>query len=75
MNALQNVLFKGKSLVVELSAENAYGYKFVCKKDEDENGERFYAKKKLDGEPKPRQDGARIAAALTCLGCRSSCVL
>jgi hypothetical protein len=36
MNALQNVLFKGKSLVVELSAENAYGYKFVCKKDEDD---------------------------------------
>ena len=54
MDALQNVMFKGKSLVVELSAENAYGYKYVCKKDEDENGERFYAKKKLDGEPKQR---------------------
>ena len=40
MNALQNVLFKGKSLVVELSAENAYGYKFVCKKDEDVGRER-----------------------------------
>ena len=35
MEALENVQFNGKSLVVERSADNAYGYKFVCKKDED----------------------------------------
>eukprot|EP00966_Prymnesium_polylepis_P041270 957823-Prymnesium_polylepis.1 len=54
MEALENVLFKGKSLIVELSGDNAYGYKYVCKKDEDEKGPRFHAKKKLSGEPKPR---------------------
>ena len=54
MDALQNVMFKGKSLVVERSPDNSYGYKFVCKKDEDANCPRYHAKKKLAGEPKPR---------------------
>ena len=54
MEALENVMFKGKSLIVELSGDNAYGYKFVCKKDEDADGPRYHAKKKLEGEPKPR---------------------
>jgi hypothetical protein len=53
MNALENVVSKGKSLVVERSASNAYGYMYVCKKHQD-GGPRYDAKKKLDGEPKPR---------------------
>eukprot|EP00966_Prymnesium_polylepis_P118823 2746526-Prymnesium_polylepis.1 len=48
-------MFKGKSLIVELSGDKPYGYKYVCKKDEDEKGPRFHAKKKLSGEPKPRR--------------------
>eukprot|EP00966_Prymnesium_polylepis_P183519 4253017-Prymnesium_polylepis.1 len=54
MQALENVTFNGKALIVERSADNAYGYKFVCKKDEDSEGPRFYAKRKLEGEPKQR---------------------
>eukprot|EP00966_Prymnesium_polylepis_P166702 3853205-Prymnesium_polylepis.1 len=32
MQALENVTFNGKSLIVERSADNAYGYNFVCKR-------------------------------------------
>ena len=54
LSTLENVIFEGKSLVVERSEENSTGYKNVFLKDSDKKGPMYYAKVKLDGEQETR---------------------
>ena len=54
MDILENVVFKGKSLIVTKSSASSTGYKNVIKLRTTDNGPVYVAKFKVDGEPGQR---------------------
>ena len=68
MDMLENVVYKGKSLIVTKSSESSTGYKNVIKLRTDANGPIYVAKFKVEGEPGQRNcpNRARGLTLKTC---------